>query len=583
MNSLPPADDSAAPEPAPPEPSLPGTPQVSAATPVLPSGYTGMAAYLVSPYYQRWVQPLVTDPDQPRVTAFIVAAALVVSIVLELMHTGNAGINVVIVTLVVVAAMLVLEVTLQMRRSDRAWLAGVLIFALPFAFRDSPALLTLDAVTMIALALAATLRRVDGSPWAMTVAKAGERAGLAVAGSMVGGIYALSDAPWRQMRQVLPQRRGREIALGVVIALPALLVFAALFANADAQFRRVIELLLPNSINTIIGHIVLVCVWTYIATGVLRDVFELKRVPNPALAVAVAAGAEGASQGPMPRPMPLPATRMRRSIPEASLVIALGMIDLLFLLFVVLQLPTLFGGHHLVVKVQGLTYAEYAHHGFVELAVVAGLVLVLIVAADYLRDQAHPRHRLFTVSGGVLVALTLVVVASAYQRMNIYTDTFGLTELRFYGMSWLGWVALSLVAAFGTVVRGHSRLFLTGSFLAAVAVMAVINVMNPDAYIARRNIDHAQSVGAAFDARYGTSLSADAAPTLVNNINRISNDRDRYFVAHSLLGLGDKLKGGDWREANLARTRAREAIDHNRGKLTQLARPIAVTSSTPSR
>ncbi len=56
--------------------------------------------------------------------------------------------------------------------------------------------------------------------------------------------------------------------------------------------------------------------------------------------------------------------------------------NLLFLAFVLVQLRFLFGGSGLEEQRVGLTYAEYARHGFFELVVVAVLVLPLILGAD---------------------------------------------------------------------------------------------------------------------------------------------------------------------------------------------------------
>jgi Domain of unknown function (DUF4153) len=62
--------------------------------------------------------------------------------------------------------------------------------------------------------------------------------------------------------------------------------------------------------------------------------------------------------------------------------VALTAVDVLFLVFVLVQLRFLFGGRGLVESSVGLTYAEYARHGFFELVVVAVLVLPLVLGTD---------------------------------------------------------------------------------------------------------------------------------------------------------------------------------------------------------
>src|SRR5207248_10267848 len=99
---------------------------------------------------------------------------------------------------------------------------------------------------------------------------------------------------------------------------------------------------------------------------------------------------------------------------------ALAVVDLLFLAFVLVQLRYLFGGQGLVETRVHLTYAQYARHGFFELVAVALLVLPLLLGADYLTRGAERRARLVRMLSVALVALVLVVMASALQRMRLY-------------------------------------------------------------------------------------------------------------------------------------------------------------------
>jgi Domain of unknown function (DUF4173) len=55
--------------------------------------------------------------------------------------------------------------------------------------------------------------------------------------------------------------------------------------------------------------------------------------------------------------------------------IVLGLLDLLFLTFVVIQVRYLFGGAGRVAATAGLTHTEYARRGFFELVTVTALAL----------------------------------------------------------------------------------------------------------------------------------------------------------------------------------------------------------------
>ena len=98
-------------------------------------------------------------------------------------------------------------------------------------------------------------------------------------------------------------------------------------------------------------------------------------------------------------------------------IVILGALDAVFLAFVVVQIRYLFGGASLVSVSPGLTYAEYARHGFFALIAVAALSLPVLLAAHWL---LHPKiqraKRVFEALAGIQIVLLFVVMASAVQR-----------------------------------------------------------------------------------------------------------------------------------------------------------------------
>ena len=79
---------------------------------------------------------------------------------------------------------------------------------------------------------------------------------------------------------------------------------------------------------------------------------------------------------------------------------------------------------------------------------VATLVLGLILLMDWLTRFVAGRGRLIiNLLHGGLIALTLVILASALVRMRLYQQEFGLTEYGFtrrrlwsgWGSCWCGW------------------------------------------------------------------------------------------------------------------------------------------------
>ncbi len=248
---------------------------------------------------------------------------------------------------------------------------------------------------------------------------------------------------------------------------------------------------------------------------------------------------------------------------EAGVVF--GLINALFLAFVGVQFRYLFGGADSVESSSSLTYAEYARRGFFELVAVAALVVPLLLLTHWLLPRGYSRlHRFYALLATVLVVLVFVVMASALQRMRLYQETFGLTELRLYTTAFMAW----LLAVFGwlafTVLRGQRDRFAFGILVAGLAVLVGLNGLNPDALIVRRNAAMAV-VDRPFDSAYALNLSHDSVPSLVANLDKLPLT-ERCAVGRELRRRYLDADG-DWRSWSWGRFRARSAVSSS----TQLA------------
>ena len=220
---------------------------------------------------------------------------------------------------------------------------------------------------------------------------------------------------------------------GVLLAAPLLILFGALFVAADAVFERLVLEVFGFDLAKVFSHLFLFCFFAWISAGLLWAGLMARIPQNLAL--------------PHPRAISL-------GIVEVGVV--LGLLDLLFLTFVVIQVRYLFGGAGHVATTAGLTYAEYARHGFFELATVTALALPLLLLAHWLFTPENRTHEItFKSLAMIMVGLLFIVVASALQRMYLYTSEFGLTELRLYTTVFMFWISAVLVWFLLTVMRSR--------------------------------------------------------------------------------------------------------------------------------
>ncbi len=234
------------------------------------------------------------------------------------------------------------------------------------------------------------------------------------------------------------------------------------------------------------------------------------------------------------------------------------MLNLLFLTFVIVQFRYLFGGAGLVESTLGVTYAEYAREGFFQLVTVACLVLPFLLFLDWLRD--HDRAPMtFRFLALVMIGLLSVIMASAFYRMRLYRVEFGLTELRFYTMVFMFWLAAVLVWFALTVLRGDRGRFVSGALVAAGLVVFGLHLANPDAWIIRANARNAANAGRAFDSAYASSLSADSLPALVAVLPQLSAETQAE-IRGRLAKKRKFLPQISWRNWNWSRAHGSDAI-----------------------
>ncbi len=199
-----------------------------------------------------------------------------------------------------------------------------------------------------------------------------------------------------------------------------------------------------------------------------------------------------------------------RAASVAAVLPALVILDAVYLAFDLIQFGYLFGGAQL--SAAG-GYATYARSGFFELVGVAAInVCVLLVTLQARRDA--PRSRAVGVAQLALLALTLVMDASAAWRMGLYIHVFGLSELRAFTL--LGMVAIAVVVVL-CAVRVLSTRFplypvVLGFLLALWCAFALSGV---DARVASFDVDGYLSGSIeTIDVGYLASLSDDALPAL---------------------------------------------------------------------
>lgn len=500
----------------PPSPTQETTVTTTAAQPAAPSGQARSQPGLDALFGRFW--PEHGAPSGLRTVVAAALAGLLAGFALSFTDVGVSW------TLVAAACGAAALMTARRRREPWTLLcAGLaLLLVLPMTLLDASwiQLLCLLAATAVFLCGITGARTMPGI----------------VLSAMAWPLASLRGLPWfaRSLRIAGTGSRAPALVRTAAWSLLGLGVFGTIFATANPVFGSWVDQLVPNlTFNDLVGRAFLAC-FVFAATlgaGYLAL--------NPARVELLAAR----------RPTAL-SNRFEWLVPVL-------VVNGVFLAFIAAQARALIGGRDYIEETTGLTYADYVHQGFGQLTLATALtVLVVWVAARRAGRTPEDRRWLFA-SLGLLCLLTLLVVASALRGMSVYQDAYGFTTLRLFVdvfEGWLGFVVLAIMVA-GVADRGRwlPRVALVSGAVALLGLAAI----NPDAWVAGRNIDRYEATGD-LDLSYLQSLSSDSAPVIVE---RLPEDVSRCvlrLLPHN--GLDPEVLD-DARAWNLGRSRAQDAVE----------------------
>ena len=518
----------------------------------------------------------------------LILAALVGLVTQALLLDNVLGVNAPILSAVLLAAGWFVRPTATPVDPLDWWLpASAIAISAGIAVRADQTLVVLDAMAACAL-IGASMAAFAGIAVTRRSALAVVELGFLVLGWAGIGILrvtaALSRLPVPTDADAEPHGadplRSRApawlvpVARGVLIAVPILIVFTSLFAAADAAFDRLVGGLFTVEVD--LGElpvrlaVAFVIAWASagllaVATGRAIE-FEGEGVvsrwdaaPRPQSLGAAAAGLPVSGAG---RAGGL--VRLRLGAIEAATILVA--VDVLFAVFVVIQIAYLFGGLD-TLAATGLPYAQYARSGFFELVRVAFLAGALLTTVHAVAARRTSR---LVWAGVALAVLTAVVLASAFLRLRIYQDAYGWTELRFYVLASIVWLAIGIALTIVLLVRDRMRWLLHGLAVAGVVVLIGINVVGPSRVIAEENVARVLNPAlvpadgkSGLDVGYAAGLGDDAIPALVRALPALQGtdrvDLERFLDGRRIaLGSGGEAAG--WPSSSLGRQLARDAL-----------------------
>jgi len=295
----------------------------------------------------------------------------------------------------------------------------------------------------------------------------------------------------------------RNVLLGVLIAIPLLIVVFALLTSADMIFSSWTETALDHiffSSNPYLACLLTVVIYA-VAYGIMAAASRMMTPKQVGGQNVVMRGDKDAAQE-------------RKGGNSLTAITVTLLLTLVYLLFCGIQLYFLFGGGNVSLP-DGFTYAEYARQGFFQLLAVTFLNILILM---FCRKPAGENVALRVVLT-VFSACTYVMIASAAMRMLLYVDAYSLSFLRILVLWFL---ALNTLLVTGIILAIYRAKFPLFRYFVAVSAVCyiVLAYANVDYIIASYNMKSQEKVEE-IDVDYLLRLSADAAPVLLPALHEV--------------------------------------------------------------
>ncbi|AUO06603.1 hypothetical protein NS115_11605 [Paenibacillus jamilae] len=336
-----------------------------------------------------------------------------------------------------------------------------------------------------------------------------------------------------------------KVIIGLLIALPLLLIIISLLASADGMFEKLLSGI-PAWIGTLtfgsgLPRLIWTCFFTFCFFCYLWGFVQpaprnTEREAQPAVAV----------------PYHEPVAIKFDPVITATVLIVM---NLVYVVFVVLQFGYLFGAWEGALP-EGTSYAEYARRGFGELVMVTGINFVLMISV--LKWTEFGSGIVQTLNSGllyILVGCSGVMLYSGYTRLVMYEEAYGYTYIRYLVHAFMIFLGLLLLVA---AVRIHVRQLPLAKYYIVLALIAyvVVNYVGIDVRIAENNLERYRTTSV-IDKEYLSELSADAIPLLIDFSRKEHGALDEFLQTRLMSMTREE---SNWPEFNWAKYRAQQEL-----------------------
>lgn len=429
--------------------------------------------------------------------------------------------------------------TFEHRRIGLLLMAGIWLLAGSFLFFDSTIfyvlnLLVIPAVVFFHIVLITSPAKLNWGKLSFIRLVTGKLADALL--YLTNYLRYIGRIVARSRRRV-KNRTLRQILIGILLAVPILVIVVPLLMAADAVFQEQIENLFVFRIDvnfveigfrlafTVIAALFFFCIFQVIGKKTKREI-EICETPN------------------------------KRNWPGIVAATILLILNVVYMLFIAVQFQYFFHEGLL----DGFTYADYARRGFFELILVTLINwTILLVFMKRVKEEGDKQKRILQTLYSALIVASGILLISAWQRLTLYETAYGFTIDRLLAHYFM---AFLLVIFAYTLIRVwlENLPILHFYLICAFLFYAMLNAVNLEETIVENNMERYKVTGK-IDIHYFYTLGAEGVKGLVQLYEQ---EPEIPELKSLLIDKKIELENGEyesWQAFNFARNEAKELLE----------------------
>ena len=336
--------------------------------------------------------------------------------------------------------------------------------------------------------------------------------------------------------------KRKQVLKSFIYAIPVVLIVLILLMSADSVFANIFENIFIEFKNIFMAEnfvmfclrICIIMVFFFIFSGFFVNILKKDTMFNSESEEKI----------------------VEIRIEKMTINMILTILNIFYLIFSIIQFTSLFSN----MNTNDFDYATNARQGFFQLMLISFINIVMIILAKVNKGNISSYTKGMSI---LTLVFTVVILLSAFFRMNLYEKAYGYTYLRLFVYYILA-TEFILILPIGLWILDKKIDILKWTIGIVTIMYVILNFSNVESTIAKRNVDRyfENQEENEIDLEY---LFHHTGTDAIEQMKRLLNAKDETItkrVKEYLLQEKEELKdtNNSWQETNLSEIKAKEEL-----------------------